>query len=305
MAVAYRIANWDKHYEVSQTRRVQKNLSWVAVPTKHDGLGYRKIMSMPNGISIYGAWVLLVQIAAKCPNRGILADDTGPLTPEDLSLKTGCPADVFEEALAVFTDPKIGWVERVTTSLRPGSESGGSAVCLQDRTGQDNTGQDKEDCTEQAGAAPVPTNPLVLEFPTNGKAKCWGLRQSKFDEYAESFPGVDLDAELRKALQWCRDNPSKRKTPQGMPSFLSRWLSNAQNSTRGSPVTKAEGGAAAWQEVAKALKTFHVHMEADEARALLKSIPGRAGEIARGMWQTLRESDNPRATFLHAWKEQS
>lgn len=52
----------------------------------------------------------------------------------------------------------------------------------------------------------------------------WHLPQAKLDEYRESFPGIDLDRELRKAAQWTRDNDTKRKTAKGMPAFLSRWL---------------------------------------------------------------------------------
>lgn len=52
---------------------------------------------------------------------------------------------------------------------------------------------------------------------------------SKLSEYRESFPGVDVIAEARKARQWCIDNPAKRKTARGMAAFLSRWFSKEQN----------------------------------------------------------------------------
>lgn len=52
----------------------------------------------------------------------------------------------------------------------------------------------------------------------------WNLPQAKLDEYRESFPGVGLDRELRKAAQWLQDNAGKRKTAQGMPRFLGSWL---------------------------------------------------------------------------------
>ena len=40
-------------------------------------------------------------------------------------------------------------------------------------------------------------------------------------------------AELRAARQWCIDNDERRKTPRGMPAFLSRWLAKAQNAGKG------------------------------------------------------------------------
>ncbi len=71
---------------------------------------------------------------------------------------------------------------------------------------------------------------VVLTYPTVGKgSRTWDLSKAKLNEYLESFPGVDVLAECRLALQWCRDNPKKRKTPSGMPAFLASWLGRTQN----------------------------------------------------------------------------
>ena len=69
-----------------------------------------------------------------------------------------------------------------------------------------------------------------MSFLTNGPGpKEWHLHQSKVDEYKESFPGVDVLAECKKARQWCIDNPTKRKTARGMTKFLGGWLAREQN----------------------------------------------------------------------------
>lgn len=106
----YRIADWEENFEVAQSKRIQKALPWVALPTKHDGKSYRRVMRMPDGPAIYCAWVLIVQVAAKCDRRGVLADADGPLSSEDLSIKTDCPPELFERAFEVLSDPKIGWL---------------------------------------------------------------------------------------------------------------------------------------------------------------------------------------------------
>lgn len=82
-----------------------------------------------------------------------------------------------------------------------------------------------------AGTATAAADPQSeFSFPIRGKgAKHWRLPAAKLEEYRESFPGMDLEAELRKARQWTRDNPSKRKTASGMLAFLTRWLSKAAN----------------------------------------------------------------------------
>ena len=77
------------------------------------------------------------------------------------------------------------------------------------------------------------SKPAFLIFPTVGNGpKEWGLLPEKVAEYRESFPGVDVEGEARKALQWVKDNPSKRKTAKGMPAFLGRWMARVQDSGR-------------------------------------------------------------------------
>jgi hypothetical protein len=144
----YKIREWDRHFEVAQTRKVDR-MNWVALPVKHDGLGFRRIMAMPDGAAIYGAWVLLLQVAAKCPTRGVLADENGPLDIDDLEMKTGCASKVFSAALKVLTSNRIGWI------LVAEYQQDGSQLPLQDRTDKtDITGQDNTDLTSPKGDCP-------------------------------------------------------------------------------------------------------------------------------------------------------
>lgn len=137
MANLYSIKDWAKHFEKSQAREC-KQMNWVPLPVKHDGLGFRRIMALSDGPAIFGAWVLIVQVAAKCPVRGVLADETGPLSPDDLHLKTGCPASLFAKVLEITSSKEVAWmlVERCqdTPSVLPPTG--------QDKTEQENTGQD-------------------------------------------------------------------------------------------------------------------------------------------------------------------
>jgi hypothetical protein len=110
---------------------------------------------------------------------------------------------------------------------------------------------------------------VVITFPTVGSGPAeWRLRESKVAEYAEAFPGVDVLVQCRKALQWIRDNPTKRKTARGMTSFLGRWLGREQD--RG---PKAEGngyrnghvGPPAESPADKAARITRERVEADRA----------------------------------------
>ena len=66
-----------------------------------------------------------------------------------------------------------------------------------------------------------------------GKDKLWPLPDEKLAEYLETYAHLDVHRELRAALQWCRDNPAKRKTARGMAAFLNRWMMRTQDAGRG------------------------------------------------------------------------
>lgn len=239
MGKLYAIRNWNDNFEMAQSRKVEGPLNWVALPTKHDGLGFRRIMSMPNGLSIYGAWVLIVQVAAKCTPRGVLADETGPFTADDLAAKTGSTSESFAVALKVLSSNKIGWI------MVSEWESDGSWVPTQDSTRQDITLQiaaraASAELSPKAKPAAVSVPRAACSeyvFPTTGKgASEWTLPMPKLNEYLEAYPALDVHEQLRKARQWCRDNPRHRKTAGGMLTFLTRWLNRAQDNNRGGAV---------------------------------------------------------------------
>jgi hypothetical protein len=105
-----------------------------------------------------------------------------------------------------------------------------------------------------AGSCVVETTPQqaaatrVEEVTEFGFVVCngseWFLSKSKFEEYRQTFPELDLPSEFRKAAQWTRDNPKRRKTAKGMPAFLGNWLSREQNRPKpGQPATAAKGNA--------------------------------------------------------------
>jgi hypothetical protein len=74
-----------------------------------------------------------------------------------------------------------------------------------------------------------PAQEPFLTFQTDGAIREWALYPAKVSEYKALFPSIDVEFEMRKACQWIKDNPSKRKTAKGMPSFLTNWLSRTQD----------------------------------------------------------------------------
>jgi hypothetical protein len=105
----YRVRSWAEHFENHETRKL-RSLRYILVPNKQDGKGYRRVAAHPRKCELFAAWVLLLQVASKCPERGTLADEDGPLDADDLAAMTGFPAEAFALAFEVLTDPRIGWL---------------------------------------------------------------------------------------------------------------------------------------------------------------------------------------------------
>jgi hypothetical protein len=214
MAKLYRIKDWDRHYEVSDSKKVAGPLQWVPVRTKTDGFGYLRITQEKNRAELLAAWYLMLGIAAKQTReeRGKLARDGIPLTPDDMELLTRFPAQLFERALVFFSDPKQGWMYSDETGCHPDasgqnplpSESSGPTV--QDSTGH--TGQDKT--VEQNAAVAAPASVSDAD---------WLQSLGQLPAYA----GIDVAREHGKMVAWCsanRKQPTRRR-------FVN-WLNRAE-----------------------------------------------------------------------------
>lgn len=252
---AYRIKDWALHFEKAQSR-VVKSVTWVSLPNKHDGKGYRRIMAMKDGLQTYAVWVLIVQVASKCPARGTLIDSDGPLTAADISAKTGAPEKAIENALKVLCSNGIAWLERFdahSTLIESMSIAENSPPTGQDRTGHNKTEQNilpTEGSSEPQGDSEQEHGgEVVISFPVVGGGDPeWFLLRKIIDEFLEAFPGIEVEAECRKARIWCINNPHRRKTASGMHRFLMGWLGKAQNSSRGPARTDLLSGLKAFGE---------------------------------------------------------
>ena len=109
----YRVVDWEANYENNRTKEL-KHLTWIRMPTKHDGDGYTQLLDHPNAAAHFGALVAMVEVAGKCDPRGTLVRESGrPHTAESLSRMTRIPAVVFEEVIPRLVSIDIGWLEVV------------------------------------------------------------------------------------------------------------------------------------------------------------------------------------------------
>lgn len=122
----YIVRDWGDHFEIAESL-ARKSLRWLATPTKHDGIGYRRMMAQRDGPALFGAWNAIIQTAAKAGKKGVrgrLERDGNPLDAESIALMTSFPVHVIERALTFFSDPKQGWLDKLpvgTGDTLPGS----------------------------------------------------------------------------------------------------------------------------------------------------------------------------------------
>jgi len=64
--------------------------------------------------------------------------------------------------------------------------------------------------------------------------------QSQVAAWAQLYPAVDIEQELRNIKGWVDANPRKRKTRRGINAFLNSWLTRTQN--KNSSSIKPQGG---------------------------------------------------------------
>lgn len=60
-----------------------------------------------------------------------------------------------------------------------------------------------------------------------------GTQVAIMDDFVErmraTYPGVDVEHELRSAARWLEVNPAKRKTLQGLGRFINTWMRNCHD----------------------------------------------------------------------------
>lgn len=107
-----KIKDWELLFENGESRRY-KMLKWIPLPNKQDGAGYRRLAIRRDSPTIFAAWILMLQLASKRPrgSRGLLKNNDGTdMTTEDMAFATGFPEAMFEKAIPVLMEPKIGWL---------------------------------------------------------------------------------------------------------------------------------------------------------------------------------------------------
>jgi hypothetical protein len=107
----YVVPNWDRDFENAKSR-ITENCTFVCIPNNFDGKKIRRLSRLPQAQQLHGAFLEILQVASKCPWRGVLLDGDGPIGAMDLADKTLFPQEGFELAFSELTKPMIGLLER-------------------------------------------------------------------------------------------------------------------------------------------------------------------------------------------------
>lgn len=117
-----------------------------------------------------------------------------------------------------------------------------------DRIGKDSIGKDSiyieesnslrslsSSCSEPSkkSSKPADNSPVFIELETNKEGVLFSVTEQFVNEMKALYPAVDVEQELRNMKGWCLTNKSKRKTKEGMPRFINKWLSKEQNEGKG------------------------------------------------------------------------
>jgi len=186
-----RVKNWDKIYENNKTR-ILKNLDRIQIPINWGSDGYLDMMEREDGSALFGAWIALIQVAAKCNKRGTLVRSNGlPHTQETISRLTRIPVETIKNMLD-FSVNVSKWLEIMEMAV-DGQQSGIEVPDEAQRSGEegstDRRGQERIGMEGKEGEELSPGT--IFEKPIE-------IRKAKFAEkiqdFSDEYPGEMLTA---------------------------------------------------------------------------------------------------------------
>ncbi len=227
----YQVRDWDRHFENFKSRTVDR-CGYVCTPNKQHGEGLTYILSLNDGLSIYGVFNLILGACSQHgkPREGWLTNDGTaqgkPWTASSLSIRWRQTVQVVVRALEVLSSSEVGWL-----IAHPVSEAGYQTDTAVSGNGMELKGKEgkgKQVSTPVSSEPDVPASEPFAEFPVVGRgSKAWLLTVAYVAELAGDFPNLDVPQQCRSARAWALANPSKRKTAKGMPRFLVNWMNEA------------------------------------------------------------------------------
>jgi len=233
MKPTYRIKDWDRNFENHDSRKIS-NARWFPMPNKHDGKSFRRIAAHRDGVPVFAAWTLILEVASKMPVRGVLADEDGPLDAEDLAAMTGFPVQIFDLAFVLLTQDKIAWLE--TDDIKPQSvpELPGASrdfALEQNRTEEQGTTENGSKDVGSREKSRSPGSMAQRSANTCNEEFLEGLQRS------EAYRMLNVRMLFDRMVHWCQEHgkhPTRRR-------FIA-WLNREDIPIEGSNGTSKPAG---------------------------------------------------------------
>ena len=125
MTNLYKIKDWMSTFENHDTKKL-KNINWVSMPCNMQSAGMLEILSFDNGVEVLGVWLLLVEYASSCNERGVFKKASGGAMSEKfIANAIRVPDDVFCKSLKTLTSSQVAWIEVVTEPAGDQRETNG------------------------------------------------------------------------------------------------------------------------------------------------------------------------------------
>lgn len=228
------IPRFDARHANAELRKKDGEWYWVRMPTSMDSLSRKRLMQTPEGREAFTVYIHLVELAAKDPPRGLLADERGPFDLIDISLKTDMPQGVIKKGLALLQSARVGWV-----SVREWNENE-----IPDGAVHSSYSSSSNSCSTE-------NKPDLFDEFWNQVPNKIGKGKAR-DAYANAIRGGATHDQIVAGLESYRQYEARReKQPDYRPLHPATWLNGERWTDElviGS-TSKSKANAAAWESL--------------------------------------------------------
>ncbi|WP_165311024.1 helix-turn-helix domain-containing protein [Vibrio ziniensis] len=144
-----------------------------------------------------------------------------------------------------------------------------------------------------------PHDPVLFQIPLKGKSAIHQVTQSQLFELRELYPAVDVVQQLRNMIGWCKANPTRQKTAQGIMRFIHSWLCKEQDKGYGAAPQTQQPKATDDRDVLKR-KIRELEMDINNENAALLSFQQRKSPVS----QDAAKSSQRKLNEMMAMREQ-
>ncbi|MBL8810026.1 MAG: hypothetical protein JNM43_07620, partial [Planctomycetaceae bacterium] len=247
--VVYCVARWGEVFETAESRKF-KRLPWISERTDFNSTGWQQGLDHfgpVKWLQVYGAWMVIVRVAAAAKVRGRLSGDKGePYSAARIARPAGVDPEIVSECMAWAVS--VGWL--VPAEDSPPGDSPGNlpAVSVDHMTTERNGTERNGTTTERNGTVPgaEPSRADVLKN-TNAAAAAQPDRAAEPKQQrprsaerasSESRPGRVAFLQLverSELLQQLEQLPVVSNAPQWLGSVFGRDRLRPDMITTGKP----------------------------------------------------------------------